>query len=85
MRHTTLGRRGRITICHKGINLNSYGQVQIARYCMIMEKKKGELMVEGIRVLDPTIEANSQNSLLAVRPESLNGLSVFLPTAKRTL
>ena len=78
MRHTTLGRRGRITICHKGINLNPYGQVQIAKYCMIMEKIKGELMVEGIRVLDPTIEANSQNSLLAIRPESLNGLTVGL-------
>ena len=41
-------------------------------------KKKGELMVEGIRVLDPTIDANSQNSLLAIRPESLNGLTVGL-------
>ena len=35
-------------------------------------------MVEEIKVLDPTISAGSEDSRLAVRPESLNGLTVGL-------
>ena len=35
-------------------------------------------MAEEIKVLDPTINPGSEDSLLAVRPESLNGLTVGL-------
>ena len=35
-------------------------------------------MAEEIKVLDPTISPNSQDSLLAQRPESLDGLTVGL-------
>lgn len=35
-------------------------------------------MVGEIKVLDPTITTSSKESLLAVRPESLNGLTVGL-------